>query len=444
MNEPTRQEKLLRYLEIFETGVNKGNDDDIITDFVVSLRKSTLMDENENESLADSVKDNLKSFLGDMLDRMDDIEQESSHETALNHKFSEAPVGEQLEMWDNVTRYTDERYEPRQLDAEGFRRQLGNGRDEAVLRTFAKDWGRALRQRVEVKKQQIFVHEASVWTDRLQDIKNNDYAVRREVSVMRRKYPVIDELALIIGRLRHNESDEKDYLKTEYLPSSLSVNRSVEEFDGITSGNNLERVIPSEFVYLAEPAAQNVFYKRYAMKQLSQFLSPGKDRPIKRRSRKPMPRLVAGPIIVSIDTSESMSGLSQNIANTMIYRLVEIARKARRRLFIITFSVRCRSYEVTPNDRWEEVAAFLDKHYSGGTNGEKMLNESIDTLQTSHFEMADVLIISDFAFPEPLKPTLARIKGEQDKGTRFHGLMTSPVRSVYADILDTFKTVSDR
>lgn len=444
MNAQQRQEKILRYLEIFETGVNKGNSNDVVADFVMSLSNSQLISDNENESLADTVKDNLKSFLGDMLDRMDAVERESAHESEMNRKFSDASFAEQLEMWNSVTRYAGERYNQAQLNVEGFRQQLDTGRDEAVMRTFAKDWSRELRQRIEIKKQQMFVHEASVWTERLQDIKNNDYAVRREMSVIRRKYPVIDELALIIGRLKQTETDEKDYLKTEYLPSSLSVNRSVEEIDGITSGNNLERVIPSEFVYLAEPSAQNVFYKRYAMKQLSQFLSPGKDRPVKKRSRKPTPRLVAGPIIVSIDTSESMSGLSQNIANTMVHRLVEIARKARRRLFIITFSVRCRSYEVTPNDRWEEVAAFMDKHYSGGTNGEKMLNESIATLQTSHFEMADVLIISDFAFPQPLKPTLVKIKGEQAKGTRFHGLMTSPVRSDYVDILDTFRTVSDR
>lgn len=444
MNQQERQEKILRYLEIFETGVNTGGDNDIVADFVVSLKESPVITDRDNETLADTVKDNLKSFLGDMLDRMEGVERESAHETEMNQKFNEASVAEQREMWNNVTRYAGERYARQQLNVEGFRQQLDNGRDEAVMRTFAKDWTRELRQRIEIKKQQMFVHEAAVWTERLQDIRNNDYAVRREMSVIRRKYPVIDELAQIIGRLKHTNTDEKDYLKTEYLPSSLSVNRSVEEIDGITSGNNLERVIPSEFVYLAEPSAQNVFYKRYAMKQLSQFLSPGKDRPIKKRSRTPIPRLSAGPIIVSIDTSESMSGLSQNIANTMVHRLVEIARMAKRRLFIITFSVRCRSYEVTANDRWDDVAAFLDKHYTGGTNGEKMLNESIATLQTSRFEMADVLIISDFAFPQPLRPTLARIKGEQVKGTRFHGLMTSPVRSGYADILDTFTAVSDR
>lgn len=438
-----RQDKLLHYLEIFETGTRKGNDNDIIADFVMSLAQSRLSGDSENILSGEGIKDNLKSFLGDMIDRMDAIGQESSHELDLNKEFAESDFKRQYEMWDNVIKYTGERYEARQLNINGFRRQLDKGKDEAVFRTFAKDWSRELKARIDDKQRQMFVHAASVWTDRLQDIKNNDYAVRREMSVIRRKYPVIDELALIIGRLKHADTTEKDYIRTQYLPSSLSVNRSVEEIDGITSGNNLERVIPSEFVYLAEPAAQNVFYKRYAMKQLSQFLSPGKDRPVKKRSRKPTPRLAAGPIIVNIDTSESMSGLSQSIANAMIYRLVEIARKNKRRLFIITFSVKCRSYEVTSNDSWDNISAFLSKHYSGGTNGEKMLNESIDTLHTSHFEMADVLIISDFAFPEPLKGTRRRMDEERGNGTRFHGLMTSPVRSTYADLLDTFRTISE-
>ena len=73
-----------------------------------------------------------------------------------------------------------------------------------------------------------------------------------------------------------------------------------------------------------------------------------------------------------------------------------------------------------------------------------MLNESLSTVISSKFEIADVLIISDFAFPAPLKGTLAKIKEEQSKGTRFHGLNTSPVKSVYSEIFDTFRAVSQK
>ncbi|MDE6352822.1 MAG: hypothetical protein K2K88_06785, partial [Muribaculaceae bacterium] len=381
MEDKKRQEKLLHYLDIFEfSGSRDNNDDDIISDFV-RMFSQKMAEHDDDMYQPNTVKDNLKAFLGDMLDRMESISRESGKETEMLTDFIEANDDNRLRMWNHVREYTAARYSPEQLDVAGFQIQIDNDGGSSVLRTFAKDWQRVLKNKIKQKQNATFVHEALLWEERLDDIRSNDYAVRREVSVICRKYPEIEELAQIIGRSIYNKTDEMDMVRTQYLPSSVSVNRSVEEIDGVTTGNNLERVIPSEFVYLADQSAQTIFYKRYATKELSQFISPGKNKPLKKRSRYLLPRLQYGPIIVSVDTSESMSGLSQNIANSMLYRLVEIARRANRRLFIITFSVRCRSYEVSPHDRWEDVAAFVSKHYTGGTNGEKMLNQSISTLR---------------------------------------------------------------
>ncbi|MDE6808589.1 MAG: hypothetical protein K2J42_00655, partial [Muribaculaceae bacterium] len=90
MMDRRRQDKLLHYLEIFETGTRKGNDNDIIADFVMSLAQSRLSGDSENILSGEGVKDNLKSFLGDMIDRMDAIGQESSHELDLNKEFAES------------------------------------------------------------------------------------------------------------------------------------------------------------------------------------------------------------------------------------------------------------------------------------------------------------------------------------------------------------------
>ncbi|MDE7459420.1 MAG: hypothetical protein K2M77_11210, partial [Muribaculaceae bacterium] len=38
------------------------------------------------------------------------------------------------------------------------------------------------------------------------------------------------------------------------------------------------------------------------------------------------------------------------------------------------------------------------------------------------YEMADILIISDFEFPEPVKETMYKIDKEKTLGTRFYGL----------------------
>lgn len=51
-----------------------------------------------------------------------------------------------------------------------------------------------------------------------------------------------------------------------------------------------------------------------------------------------------------------------------------------------------------------------------------MLAEAIHVLQKGTYEMADVLIVSDFEFPVPNPSTMEKIDKEKTLGTRFYGL----------------------
>ena len=167
MEKRTRQEKLLHYLDIFESGVS--SDEDIIADFVGSF--SQKMAERSDEMFQpDAIKDNLKSFLGDMLDRMDAVERESEHELSLLDQFRETDNDGRMSMWNRVREYTASRYAPELLDVAGFQIQLDNGGNDAVLRTFAKDWQRVLSTKIKQKHAESFVHEASLWVERVDDI----------------------------------------------------------------------------------------------------------------------------------------------------------------------------------------------------------------------------------------------------------------------------------
>ena len=50
--------------------------------------------------------------------------------------------------------------------------------------------------------------------------------------------------------------------------------------------------------------------------------------------------------------------------------------------------------------------------------------------------MADVLIISDFYFPNPRPQTKELMEIEHNKGTRFYGLQIESTVSGYDDVLD--------
>ena len=65
---------------------------------------------------------------------------------------------------------------------------------------------------------------------------------------------------------------------------------------------------------------------------------------------------------------------------------------------------------------------FLSENFSGGTNGEIMLNCALDALHKEDFCMADVLVISDFEFSDPSSKTVEAIHVAQSQGTKFYGL----------------------
>lgn len=142
------------------------------------------------------------------------------------------------------------------------------------------------------------------------------------------------------------------------------------------------------------------------------------------------PRLEAGPIIVCFDTSSSMNGKPGRLALTLLIQLLRMAKKKKRKCFMITFSVRTKTIELTSPSNWRRLDHFLERGFSGGTNGEEMLHTAIATLHKKDFSLADVLIISDFEFPLPVPKTKAKMKVEHDKGTRFYGLQIGD-RSYY-------------
>ena len=77
---------------------------------------------------------------------------------------------------------------------------------------------------------------------------------------------------------------------------------------------------------------------------------------------------------------------------------------------------------MTHPKHWKKVAAFLTEHFTGGTDGNQMLSCAIEALEEGAFEMADVLIVSDFEFDAPKDSIKKSIVKAQGQGTKFYGL----------------------
>ena len=374
-----------------------------------------------------SLRDSVLEFIRVLLPYYLQIEEQSKKEREYMEAFFEGNLDMKRAMWGDMVEYIEENYDPNEVNMAGYDMQLRNREKdrELIFDCLEKEWNEALdEQEREMKEELVEKNKKSVERalNRLYD--TEEYKQKKKLEKYTYKYPELDEIARIIGREKSPDTTTKDDTVEKYRPLLLQHSPIRENIDGVTLGNNLSAMLPTEVALLADVKSEGVFYKRYATKQL-QLLS-GKTPMVaakkKDTERKNEPRLTEGPIIVSLDTSGSMGGEKEKVSKALLIHLMEIAKRKRRKCLLITFSISAKTLEVTHPKHWKKVASFLTEHFSGGTDGNQMLGYAIDALVEGAFEMADVLIISDFEFDPPKDSLKKAIVKAQGQGTKFYGL----------------------
>ena len=374
-----------------------------------------------------SLRDSVLEFIRVLLPYYLQIEEQSKKEREYMEAFFNGNLDMKRAMWGDMVEYIEENYDPNEVNMAGYDMQLRNREKdrELIFDCLEKEWNEALdEQEREMKEELVEKNKKSVERALNRLYGTEEYKQRKNLEKYTYKYPELDEIARVIGREKSPDTTTKDDTVEKYRPLLLQHSPIRENIDGVTLGNNLSAMLPTEVALLADVKSEGVFYKRYATKQL-QLLS-GKTPMVaakkKDTERKNEPRLTEGPIIVSLDTSGSMGGEKEKVSKALLIHLMEIAKRKRRKCLLITFSISAKTLEVTHPKHWKKVASFLTEHFSGGTDGNQMLGYAIDALAEGAFEMADVLIVSDFEFDSPKDSLKKAIVKAQGQGTKFYGL----------------------
>ena len=374
-----------------------------------------------------SLRDSVLEFIRVLLPYYLQIEEQSKKEREYMEAFFEGNLDMKRAMWGDMVEYIEENYDPNEVNMAGYDMQLRNREKdrELIFDCLEKEWNEALdEQEREMKEELVEKNKKSVERALNRLYGTEEYKQRKNLEKYTYKYPELDEIARVIGREKSPDTTTKDDTVEKYRPLLLQHSPIRENIDGVTLGNNLSAMLPTEVALLADVKSEGVFYKRYATKQL-QLLS-GKTPMVaakkKDTERKNEPRLTEGPIIVSLDTSGSMGGEKEKVSKALLIHLMEIAKRKRRKCLLITFSISAKTLEVTHPTHWKKVASFLTEHFSGGSDGNQMLGYAIDALAEGAFEMADVLIVSDFEFDPPKDSLKKAIVKAQGQGTKFYGL----------------------
>lgn len=229
-----------------------------------------------------------------------------------------------------------------------------------------------------------------------------------EDGFLRKIPPSLIELARKIGRVGENGY----HINGKFQTAGKS------DIVGITVGDNLNAVLPSELALLSDSKTQDVFYHNYAAKRLQLFASAS-------QSNKNAHKHQNGPVIVCVDTSSSMSGKPMLIAKTLAITVAIIAWRRKRDVLMVKYSD-CYDYIELGHRRSHlpKLMKFLRIVVSGGNNDNEMFSWLFNEVKPnmSDYETADILCISDFGWMTLSSETEKIIKEQKEHGLRFYGL----------------------
>ena len=244
---------------------------------------------------------------------------------------------------------------------------------------------RALDEAVEEAQEEAALMRA--WGVDPGQLERMPYAERAHLA-QRLRSGRIGRFADLIGRFRQMAVGERDR-RVENAPGELV---------GITLGNDLTRIVPSELAQLGIPALRAVFAARYAEAQLMQYDSRGEQ------------YTGQGAIIACIDTSGSMSApagrdgvTGEAWAKACALALLDQARATRRDFVGILFSSRDEvSVHRFPSSLPVDIAdviTFAETFFGGGTDFEAPLTDAVDLLDAEFNAdgrpRGDVVLITD-------------------------------------------------
>jgi uncharacterized protein with von Willebrand factor type A (vWA) domain len=221
--------------------------------------------------------------------------------------------------------------------------------------------------------------------------------------------PKLQQIAAVCGR----------FTRVALQQQKTRVRHPPDEITSITTGSEIERLLPSEIALLADLDLEDLFYFRFAERGLMQYDLIGHE---------PEGQ---GPIIIAIDESGSMTtdygGMTGEVwSKAVMLALLSIARLQKRDLGVIHFSgLNDLRVDLFPEGQatLAEVIACASFFFNGGTVFEPWMKKALELVDESRFEKADVICISDGISDISPESQAEWTKRRAERGMRTYGAL---------------------
>lgn len=269
-----------------------------------------------------------------------------------------------------------------------------------------------------------------LWDLSLSDIRITDLSLLQDYAKLLERNKDLIELAHALGRFRLAEAAyEKEIVAKSVQQSKPVINAyGKSELVGITESDDLNHVLPTELALFSDQSTENIFFKRFAEKKLQTFNLIDKSSEnytsIKEEEQSKKVKKDKGPIIIAVDTSGSMTGEPEKLAKIIAFAITKIAVTNNRKAYLITFSTRMRTIELTNfQNSLPDLIDFLEMTFSGGTDPGIAVNEAIRKMKDETYQNADLLVVTDGIFYDVNHRTSSQMNALKDKGNKFNVLI---------------------
>jgi uncharacterized protein with von Willebrand factor type A (vWA) domain len=203
---------------------------------------------------------------------------------------------------------------------------------------------------------------------------------RKRIADMLRGNPKLREIAELVGRMKRFAQAQQ----------ATKIIDSPHEITSIEMGNDLRRVLRSEFAFLGHSLGKYEFYRKFVNGELLLHKERGHE------------NAGRGPIVCLIDNSGSMSGGPENWAKGVAEALRRVCQDQGRDFYAIYFGANTHRERFDfPKGKasFDQILKFLSMTANWGTEFDGVLTEALQKCQTHFSEAeeakADIVFITD-------------------------------------------------
>ena len=256
----------------------------------------------------------------------------------------------------------------------------------------------------------------------------NDKGIKETIELLnsRKKNHALEEILSLIGRKPSDAGNRKAHLSygNQNLPHSGGS-----DIRGITVGQSFSSLLPFETALFSDSQTEDVFLHKYVDHQLQLFHHKSENG----KSSRGLNNVRAkdrGPMIICMDTSGSMEGHPLDVARVVVSNIFMEAQRQKRACLLILYSEDIDVIDL--KNAWENYKVRLGGGYKdfilqipieyGATDITEMLLAIFGLWENSqYYQLADVLVISDFEIPKPSIDLLSKMMYYRGLGYRFFG-----------------------